>query len=163
MGRLHKPWSGLGMFNVDLTASPTDKSRYTMFYPLYPIGIGAEWWLMYRSIEPVGKVSPVLPPVFYFLLALYAPGKRQAHMSYRLQLTHIQEHIPCSHTWSSKGRRRLEESKRQLRILEDLQTTRCLLQWYQSSITEFCLHWQAMCLLEFDLCSKHCSLIIFYL
>ncbi|KAF1927307.1 PTPLA-domain-containing protein [Didymella exigua CBS 183.55] len=48
--------------------------RYTMFYPLYPIGIGAEWWLMYRSIEPVGQVSPVLPPVFYFLLALYVPG-----------------------------------------------------------------------------------------
>lgn len=49
--------------------------RYTMFYPLYPIGIGAEWWLMYQSIEPVGKISPVLPPVFYFLLALYVPGK----------------------------------------------------------------------------------------
>jgi very-long-chain (3R)-3-hydroxyacyl-CoA dehydratase len=45
-----------------------------MFYPLYPIGIGAEWWLMYRSIEAVGQVSPVLPPVFYFLLALYVPG-----------------------------------------------------------------------------------------
>ncbi|KAF2629462.1 PTPLA-domain-containing protein [Macroventuria anomochaeta] len=48
--------------------------RYTMFYPLYPIGIGAEWWLMYKSIGPVGKISPLLPPVFYFLLALYAPG-----------------------------------------------------------------------------------------
>jgi very-long-chain (3R)-3-hydroxyacyl-CoA dehydratase len=45
-----------------------------MFYVLYPIGIGAEWWLMYRSIEPVGKLSTVLPPVFYFLLALYIPG-----------------------------------------------------------------------------------------
>ncbi|KAF9691479.1 hypothetical protein EKO04_010203 [Ascochyta lentis] len=48
--------------------------RYSMFYPLYPIGIGAEWWLMYKSIGPVGKVSPVFPPVFYFLLALYVPG-----------------------------------------------------------------------------------------
>jgi very-long-chain (3R)-3-hydroxyacyl-CoA dehydratase len=45
-----------------------------MFYILYPIGIGAEWWLMYRSIEPVGRISAVLPPVFYFLLALYVPG-----------------------------------------------------------------------------------------
>jgi very-long-chain (3R)-3-hydroxyacyl-CoA dehydratase len=53
--------------------------RYTMFYPLYPIGIGAEWWLMYKSIEPVGKVSPVLPPVFYFLLALYVPGGSRVH------------------------------------------------------------------------------------
>ncbi len=50
-----------------------------MFYPLYPIGIGAEWWLMYRSIESVGQVNPVLPPVFYFLLALYVPGKCLAH------------------------------------------------------------------------------------
>ncbi|KAL1612779.1 hypothetical protein SLS60_001008 [Paraconiothyrium brasiliense] len=49
--------------------------RYTMFYPLYPIGIGAEWWLMYRSIEPAGKVSPILPYVWYFLLALYLPGE----------------------------------------------------------------------------------------
>ncbi|KAH6625890.1 tyrosine phosphatase-like protein [Boeremia exigua] len=48
--------------------------RYTMFYPLYPIGIGAEWWLMYQAVEPVSKISPVLPPVFYFLLALYVPG-----------------------------------------------------------------------------------------
>lgn len=45
-----------------------------MFYPLYPIGIGAEWWLMYRSIEPVAKINSVLPPIFYFLLALYVPG-----------------------------------------------------------------------------------------
>ncbi|KAF3008417.1 hypothetical protein E8E13_001984 [Curvularia kusanoi] len=48
--------------------------RYTMFYMLYPIGIGAEWWLMYRSIEPLGRISSLLPPVFYFLLALYVPG-----------------------------------------------------------------------------------------
>lgn len=49
--------------------------RYSMFYPLYPIGIGAEWLLMYRAIEPVGKLSRFLPPIFYFLLALYVPGK----------------------------------------------------------------------------------------
>jgi hypothetical protein len=46
-----------------------------MFIPLYPIGIGAEWWLMYRSLGPVGRVSGVLPYVWYFLLALYVPGK----------------------------------------------------------------------------------------
>jgi very-long-chain (3R)-3-hydroxyacyl-CoA dehydratase len=53
--------------------------RYSMFYPLYPVGIGSEWWLMYRCIEPLGKVSAVGPPIFYFLLALYVPGK-----SYRI-------------------------------------------------------------------------------
>ncbi|KAK3201789.1 hypothetical protein GRF29_164g646795 [Pseudopithomyces chartarum] len=47
---------------------------YTMFIPLYPIGIGAEWWLMYLSIEHVGKISPALAYFFYFLLALYVPG-----------------------------------------------------------------------------------------
>ena len=46
-----------------------------MFIPLYPIGIGAEWWLMYRSIEHVGKISPALAYFFYFLLALYVPGE----------------------------------------------------------------------------------------
>lgn len=46
-----------------------------MFYPLYPIGIGAEWWLMYSSIGDVGKISPVLSAVWWFLLALYVPGK----------------------------------------------------------------------------------------
>jgi hypothetical protein len=50
-------------------------ARYTMFYPLYPIGIGAEWWLMYRSVGSVGRVNGVLPYVWYFLLALYVPGK----------------------------------------------------------------------------------------
>jgi very-long-chain (3R)-3-hydroxyacyl-CoA dehydratase len=50
-------------------------TRYTMFYPLYPIGIGAEWWLLYRAIGPAGKINPVIPPVFWFCLMLYIPGK----------------------------------------------------------------------------------------
>lgn len=45
-----------------------------MFFVLYPVGISAEWWLMYRSIKPSGQVTPWLRPVFYFLLALYVPG-----------------------------------------------------------------------------------------
>lgn len=46
-----------------------------MFYPLYPVGIGAEWWLMYRSVGLVGRINAALPYVWYFLLALYVPGK----------------------------------------------------------------------------------------
>lgn len=46
-----------------------------MFYPLYPIGIGAEWWLMYRSMKTVGRVNAALPYVWCFLLALYVPGR----------------------------------------------------------------------------------------
>lgn len=49
--------------------------RYTMFFPLYPIGIGAEWWLLYRAIQPSKEVSPFIPPVFWFCLMLYVPGK----------------------------------------------------------------------------------------
>ena len=49
--------------------------RYSMFFVLYPIGIGAEWWLMYSAIEPAGAISSALPALFYFLLALYVPGK----------------------------------------------------------------------------------------
>ncbi|KAH6852304.1 PTPLA-domain-containing protein [Alternaria alternata] len=48
--------------------------RYTMFYPLYPIGIGAEWWLLYQAIAPGAKISPVIPLIFYFCLLLYIPG-----------------------------------------------------------------------------------------
>ncbi|CAI6333746.1 unnamed protein product [Periconia digitata] len=55
-------------------------TRYTMFYILYPIGIGAEWWLFYLAIEPGRELSAVIPPVFYFLLALYVPGAYTMYM-----------------------------------------------------------------------------------
>ncbi|KZL75552.1 protein tyrosine phosphatase-like protein [Colletotrichum tofieldiae] len=48
--------------------------RYTMFYPLYPIGIASEFWLLYLAIEPASRVNAVLPPIFYFCLCLYVPG-----------------------------------------------------------------------------------------
>ncbi|KAF1917495.1 tyrosine phosphatase-like protein [Ampelomyces quisqualis] len=56
--------------------------RYTMFFPLYPIGIGAESWLLFRAIEPSRKTSAALPPVFWLCLMLYAPGswKMYTHM-----------------------------------------------------------------------------------
>lgn len=46
-----------------------------MFYVLYPVGIGAEWWLFYQAIEPAREISGALPTVFYFLLGLYVPGE----------------------------------------------------------------------------------------
>jgi hypothetical protein len=30
---------------------------------------------MYRAIGPAGRISGLLPPVFYFLLLLYVPGE----------------------------------------------------------------------------------------
>jgi very-long-chain (3R)-3-hydroxyacyl-CoA dehydratase len=54
--------------------------RYTMFFPLYPIGIGAEWGLLYRAIAPGGKISAAIPPVFWFCLMLYIPGKPRVHL-----------------------------------------------------------------------------------
>jgi very-long-chain (3R)-3-hydroxyacyl-CoA dehydratase len=50
-------------------------SRYSMFFPLYPVGIGAEWWLLYRAIKPSKNISAIIPPVFWFCLMLYVPGK----------------------------------------------------------------------------------------
>lgn len=46
-----------------------------MFYPLYPIGIASEFWLLYLAIEPASRISAFIPPVFYFCLLLYIPGK----------------------------------------------------------------------------------------
>ena len=46
-----------------------------MFIPLYPVGIGSEWWMMYLCIEPLRQISSVGPWIFWFLLALYVPGK----------------------------------------------------------------------------------------
>jgi very-long-chain (3R)-3-hydroxyacyl-CoA dehydratase len=48
-----------------------------MFYALYPIGIGAEWWLLYRAIAPAREISGVIAVVFYGCLAAYVPGKSQ--------------------------------------------------------------------------------------
>jgi very-long-chain (3R)-3-hydroxyacyl-CoA dehydratase len=45
-----------------------------MFYPLYPIGMGAEWWLLCRAIEPAGKIHSVIPWFFGVCAALYGPG-----------------------------------------------------------------------------------------
>ncbi len=77
MGRRPRGLCGSGMIEVCVCEEPgPDKNRYTMFYPLYPVGIGAEWWLMFRAaVGPAGSVGAWLPPVFYFLLALYVPGE----------------------------------------------------------------------------------------
>ncbi|PTU17415.1 hypothetical protein P175DRAFT_0512162 [Aspergillus ochraceoroseus IBT 24754] len=46
--------------------------RSSLFIILYPIGIGSEWWLMYKATYVT--TSPVVTGIFYFFLALYAPG-----------------------------------------------------------------------------------------
>ncbi|KAL3475018.1 tyrosine phosphatase-like protein [Aspergillus californicus] len=46
--------------------------RYSLFIVLYPIGIGSEWWLMYRAARVTS--SPAVARVLYFCLALYGPG-----------------------------------------------------------------------------------------
>lgn len=71
------------MFNfVRMCGGESLWDRYTMFYPLYPVGIGAEWWLMWRSVGPAGRVSGVLGGVFYFLLGLYGPGEFELRQSW---------------------------------------------------------------------------------
>lgn len=40
---------------------------------LYPVGIGSEWWLMFKATL-VANYWPV-KGLFYFFLGLYVPGK----------------------------------------------------------------------------------------
>lgn len=65
--RYMAPWKNMVQWLIE-------RCRYTMFYPLYPIGIGAEWWLLYRAIKPGQEVSWIIPPIFYLCLILYVPG-----------------------------------------------------------------------------------------
>jgi hypothetical protein len=71
--------------------------RYTMFYPLYPIGISAEWWLLYRAIEPAGRISSVIPPIFWGCLMLYVPGKYRRQSCARVGVDEdAQDHGRCT-------------------------------------------------------------------
>ncbi|BCR85474.1 putative membrane protein [Aspergillus chevalieri] len=45
--------------------------RYSLFFVLYPIGIGGEWFLMYNAAR-VADTTPSL--IYYFCLGLYVPG-----------------------------------------------------------------------------------------
>jgi hypothetical protein len=51
--------------------------RYSLFTILYPIGIGSEWWLMFKATK-VTENMPVAA-LFAFFLGLYAPGKWYFH------------------------------------------------------------------------------------
>ncbi|KAL4873376.1 tyrosine phosphatase-like protein [Aspergillus spectabilis] len=46
--------------------------RYSLFIILYPIGIGSEWWLMFRAAGATDAVA--VRGVFWFCLGLYGPG-----------------------------------------------------------------------------------------
>ncbi|KAB8071922.1 tyrosine phosphatase-like protein [Aspergillus leporis] len=46
--------------------------RYSLFFVLYPIGIGSEWWMMYNAASTTTNV--LVAGIFYFFLALYVPG-----------------------------------------------------------------------------------------
>ena len=46
--------------------------RYSLFFVLYPIGIGGEWFLMYSAAQVAGVTYST---IYYFCLALYIPGK----------------------------------------------------------------------------------------
>ncbi|KAL2868353.1 putative membrane protein [Aspergillus lucknowensis] len=63
-------------FTVLLAGIPVPKLlkwlRYSLFLVLYPIGIGSEWWLMYRAATVTA--SPLVAGTFYFCLGLYVPG-----------------------------------------------------------------------------------------
>jgi hypothetical protein len=49
--------------------------RYNGFFLLYPMGIGSEMWLVYKSVKPAGKRDERLPWLLWGVLGLYVPGK----------------------------------------------------------------------------------------
>ncbi|KAL3453903.1 protein-tyrosine phosphatase-like protein [Aspergillus insuetus] len=63
-------------FSVLLAGDPVPRAlkwlRYSLFLVLYPIGIGSEWWLMYRATTATTNL--LIGGIFYFFLGLYAPG-----------------------------------------------------------------------------------------
>ena len=46
--------------------------RYSLFFVLYPVGIGGEWFLMYLAAQ---VADSTMSAVYYFCLALYLPGE----------------------------------------------------------------------------------------
>ena len=57
--------------------------RYTIFLVLYPIGIGGEWWLISKAASTsLSSSNSLLAGVFYFILALYAPGNNYSFLIY---------------------------------------------------------------------------------
>ncbi|KAF2238804.1 PTPLA-domain-containing protein [Viridothelium virens] len=52
--------------------------RYNLFFVLYPLGIGSECWLVYRSIGPAGRLGAGwgtwVPVALWAVLAVYVPG-----------------------------------------------------------------------------------------
>ncbi|KAJ5666571.1 hypothetical protein N7462_010980 [Penicillium macrosclerotiorum] len=48
-------------------------SRYSFFLVLYPIGIGSEWWLMYKATTATTRWAVLC--IFYFFLGLYQRRK----------------------------------------------------------------------------------------
>ena len=48
--------------------------RYNTFYILYPLGIGSEMWLVYKSITPAGRRNQLFEYILWAILAVYFPG-----------------------------------------------------------------------------------------
>ena len=46
--------------------------RYSLFFVLYPVGIGGEWFLMYGAARAADATPSA---IYYFCLALYVPGE----------------------------------------------------------------------------------------
>jgi very-long-chain (3R)-3-hydroxyacyl-CoA dehydratase len=48
--------------------------RYTLFYVLYPIGAGSEWWLVASNLKGLEGVYGSLIAGHWIVLAIYVPG-----------------------------------------------------------------------------------------
>ena len=48
--------------------------RYTLFFALYPIGVGSEVALLYASLDNLAAIAPIWRTIFIYLMLLYIPG-----------------------------------------------------------------------------------------
>jgi len=51
-----------------------DVCRYNLFFVLYPLGIGSEAWLVYRSVSPALEQNRWIGYLLMVVLGIYVPG-----------------------------------------------------------------------------------------
>ncbi|KAF2666559.1 PTPLA-domain-containing protein [Microthyrium microscopicum] len=64
-------------FVLSLTGSVPDGLvwlRYNLFFVLYPLGIGSEVWLVFKSIPAASKQNPLLGYALMAIMGIYVPG-----------------------------------------------------------------------------------------
>ncbi|PWY72866.1 PTPLA-domain-containing protein [Aspergillus eucalypticola CBS 122712] len=71
--------------------------RYSLFLILYPIGIGSEWWLMFRALRVTNSIP--VQALYVFFLFLYGPG---SPMMYSYMVKQRRKTLAGGKEWKEK-------------------------------------------------------------